>query len=155
MGVPVSTVISIFAVFYNTRIRYYITTKKTSKLTSFLAFLSETFLDLIHRYVVICSCVWVPGLFTVCFLCHILGRFIYILDSSNSSLFTFWSSQLASNSRSNWTGTWTGNSNGTWTDKKSSHFSTAIDIPKCKGYILFYVTITTNKFWNDAEILLN
>ena len=54
--------------------------------------------------------------------------FIYILDSSNSSSFTFWYSQLASSSRSNWTGIWTGNSNGTWTDKQSSHFSTAKEI---------------------------
>ena len=57
-----------------------------------------------------------------------VGCFIYILDSSNSSLFSFWSSQLASCSRSNWTGVWNGNSNGTWTDKQSSHFSTAKEI---------------------------
>ena len=55
-------------------------------------------------------------------------RFIYILDSSNSSSFTFWSSQFASSSRSNWTAIWTGNSNGSWTDKHSSHFSTAKEI---------------------------
>ena len=46
----------------------------------------------------------------------IRGCFIYILDSSNSSSFTFWSSQFAFSCRSNWTGIWTGNSNGTWTD---------------------------------------
>ena len=57
-----------------------------------------------------------------------MGRFIYILDSSTSSSFTFWSSQIAFSSRSNWTGIWTGNSNGTWTDKQSSHFSTAKEI---------------------------
>ena len=33
----------------------------------------------------------------------IWGDFMYILDSSNSSSFTFWSSQFASNSRSNCT----------------------------------------------------
>ena len=33
-------------------------------------------------------------------------------------------SQLGSSSRSNWTGLWTGNSNGSWTDKQPSHFST-------------------------------
>ena len=76
-----------------------------------------------------------------------LACFIYILDSSNSSSFSFWSSQLASCSRSNWTGVWNGNSNGTWTDKQSSHFSTAKEI-------IFHVTITTNKFWNDAEMML-
>ena len=50
---------------------------------------------------------------------YIKGCFIYILDSSNSSSFKFWSSQFATSSRSNWTG----NSNGTWTDKQTSHFS--------------------------------
>ena len=54
-----------------------------------------------------------------------LGCFIYILDSSNSSSITFWTSQFSSSSRSIWTGIWTGNSNGSWTDKQSSHFSTA------------------------------
>ena len=54
-----------------------------------------------------------------------MGCFIYILDSSNSSSITFWTSQFRSSSRSNWTGIWTGNSNGSWTDKQSSHFSTA------------------------------
>ena len=48
------------------------------------------------------------------------GRFIYILGTSNSSLFTFWPSQLASSSRSNWRDIWTSNSNGTCTDKWSS-----------------------------------
>ena len=57
-----------------------------------------------------------------------MGRFIYVLDSLNSSSFTFLSSKLASSSRSNWTGIWTGNSNGSWTDKHSSHFSTAKEI---------------------------
>ena len=47
---------------------------------------------------------------------HSMGRFIYILDSSNSSPFTFWSSQFISSSSSNWTSIWTGNSNGSWTD---------------------------------------
>ena len=53
---------------------------------------------------------------------------IYILDSSNSSSFTFWYSLFASSCRSNWTGIWTSNSNGTWTDKQSCHFSTAKEI---------------------------
>ena len=74
--------------------------------------------------------------------------FIYILDSSNSSSITFWTSMFGSSSRCNWTGTWTSNSNGSWTDKQSSHFSTAKEI------ILFHVTITTNKFWNDAGMML-
>ena len=51
------------------------------------------------------------------------GCFIYILHSSNSSLFTFWSS-----SRRYWIKIWTGNSNGSWTDKQSSHISTAKEI---------------------------
>jgi hypothetical protein len=54
----------------------------------------------------------------------LLGSFIYILDSSNSSSFTFWTSQLAFSSRSSWTC----NSNASWTDKHSSHFSTAKEI---------------------------
>ena len=58
----------------------------------------------------------------------ILGCFVYILDSSNSSSFTFWSNQFAFSSRSNWTGIWTCNSIFTWTDKQSSHFSTAKEI---------------------------
>ena len=55
---------------------------------------------------------------------------------SNSSSFTFWPSHFSSCARSNWTGIWTsiwtgiwtGNSDGTWTDKQSSHFSTAKEI---------------------------
>ena len=58
----------------------------------------------------------------------IKGCFIYILDSSNSSSFTFWSSQFTSSSRSNWTGNPTVNSNGSWNDKHSCHFSTAKEI---------------------------
>ena len=53
------------------------------------------------------------------YLTKTLGCFIYILDSSNSSSFTFWSSQYASSSRKIWACIWTGNSNGTWTDKQS------------------------------------
>ena len=41
-----------------------------------------------------------------------LGCFIYILDSSNSSSITFWTSWFGSSSRSNWTSIWTSNSNG-------------------------------------------
>ena len=54
--------------------------------------------------------------------------FIYILDSSNSSSFTFWTSQFTSSSRCNWTGISTVNSNGSWNDKHSCHFSTAKEI---------------------------
>ena len=42
-----------------------------------------------------------------------LDCFIYILDSSNSTSFTFWSIQFAGSSRSKWTSIWTGNSNAT------------------------------------------
>ena len=58
----------------------------------------------------------------------LLGCFIYILNRSNFSSFTFWSSKLASSSRSNCTDIWTGNSNGNWTYKHSTHFSTAKDV---------------------------
>ena len=54
-----------------------------------------------------------------------LACFIYILDSSNSSSFTFWTSQFTSSSRCNWTGISTSNLNGSWNDKHSSHFSPA------------------------------
>ena len=37
-------------------------------------------------------------------------------------------SQFGSSSRTNWTGIWTGNSNGSWTDKQSSHFSAVKEI---------------------------
>ena len=82
-----------------------------------------------------------------------MGGFIYILDSSNSSALTFRSSQFASSSGSNWTGIWTGNSNGAWTDKQSSHFSTAKEI-RVKNCILFHVKNTTDKFWNDGEMIV-
>ena len=62
------------------------------------------------------------------FQCQRLGRLIYILDSSNSSSFIFWSSKLPSSSRCNWTSIRNGNSNGSWTDKHSSHSSTAKEI---------------------------
>ena len=54
--------------------------------------------------------------------------FIYILDGSNSSSFTFWSSKCASSSRCNQNGISNGSSNGSWTDKHSSQFSTTKEI---------------------------
>ena len=77
---------------------------------------------------------------------HMQDCFIYILDSSNSSSIIFWTSKFGSSTRSNWTVIWTGNLNGSWTDKQSSYFSTAKEIPKCKSYILFHVKTTANKF---------
>ena len=67
---------------------------------------------------------------------HDYGCFIYNLGSSNSSSITFWTSQFGSSSRSNWTGVWTVNSNGSRTDKQSSHFSKR---DECKSCILFHV----------------
>ena len=49
--------------------------------------------------------------------------FIYILDISKSSSFPFWTCQFTSTSRCNWIGISTSNSNGSWNDKYSSHFS--------------------------------
>ena len=64
--------------------------------------LSSTFIDcLIFRNFL--------TLFRFC-LNVFVGCFIYILDSSNSSSFPFWSSQFASSSRSNWTVIWNGSS---------------------------------------------
>ena len=80
-------------------------------------------------------------------------RFIYILDSSNSSSITFWSSQFSSSSRCNWTGIWTGNSNGSWTDKQLSHFNIVKEIfvkttfISCKNFLKWCL--------NLVEILLN
>ena len=91
-------------------------------------------------------------------LFYTLYHFIYILDSSNSSSFTFWSSTLASSSRSNWTGIWTSNSNDSWTDKHSSHFSTAKEI-KVQKLHSFWCKNHNKQIlkwcWNDVEILLN
>ena len=84
---------------------------------------------------------------------HTQDCFIYILDSSNSSSIIFWTSKFSSSSESNRTSIWTGNSNGSWTDKQSSHFSTSKK-DEFKSYILFHVKTTTNRFWNDAEMLL-
>ena len=82
--------------------------------------------------------------------------FIYILDSSNSSSFTFWSSQFASSSRSYWTGIWTSNSNGSWTDKHSSHFSTAKAMSvKATLFFILKPQQMLKWCWNVAEILLN
>ena len=61
-------------------------------------------------------------------LCMTMTCFIYILDSSNSSSFTFWTNQFTYSSRCNGTSISTGNSNGSWNDKHSSHFSTAKEI---------------------------
>ena len=89
-----------------------------------------------------------PYVICLSFYIQNMGCFIYILDISISTSFKFWSSQFASSSRSNWTG----NSNGTWTDKQSSHFGTAKEI-RVKA-TFFHVTITTNKFRNGAEMML-
>ena len=88
----------------------------------------------------------------------VMGCFIYILDSSNSSSITFWTNQFgSSSSRRNWTSIWTGNSNGSWTDKQSSYFSTVKEMSvnatlfSCKNHnkqILKW-------FWNVVEIALN
>jgi hypothetical protein len=74
----------------------------------------------------------------------LLGSFIYILDSSNSSSFTFWSSQFASSSRSNWTVIWTGSSNG------SSEISV-----KDILFFMYHNKHIMKWCWNDDEILLN
>ena len=75
------------------------------------------------------------------------GCFIYILDSSNSSSITFWTSQFGSSSRSNWTVNWTGNSNGKWQKRwvqKLHSFS-------CKNNNKQIL----KRCWNVVEILLN
>ena len=81
---------------------------------------------MISFFLIVSSLIWIlQG-------CQKLDRtrvhFIYILDSSNSSSFTFWTSQFTSSSRCNWTFISTGHSTGSWNDKHSSHFSTAKEI---------------------------
>ena len=49
----------------------------------------------------------------------------FYLDGSNSSSLIFWSSKLGSIFGRKWSGIWSGNSNGSWTVKHSSHYSTA------------------------------
>ena len=77
---------------------------------------------------------------------HTLVGFIYILDSINSSTFTFWSNKFSSSSRCNWKGIWNGNWNGSWTDKHSSLHSFS-----CKNHNKQILKWS----WNDVEILLN
>ena len=90
---------------------------------------------------------------------HILGRFIYILDSSNSSSITFWTTQFSSSSRGNWTGIWTSNSNGSWTveliNKQLSHFSTAKEWSVKATFFFINNHKLLKLCWNEAEILLN
>ena len=86
---------------------------------------SEFFI-MISFFLIVSSLIWIlQG-------CQKLDRtrvhFIYILDSSNSSSFTFWTSQFTSSSRCNWTFISNGHSTGSWNDKHSSHFSTANEI---------------------------
>ena len=81
--------------------------------------------------------------------------FIYILDSSNSSSFTFWTSHFTSSSRCNWTGISTGNSNDSWTDKHSSHFSTAKEMSVKATFFFMWKTTILKWCWNVVEILLN
>ena len=75
---------------------------------------------------------------------------ILALDSSNSSSFTFWSSQFASSSRSNWTDIWPVTQMAI--ELVNNHLISVQQKYKC--YILFHVKNTANKFWNDAEYLL-
>ena len=70
----------------------------------------------------------------------------------HSSSFTFWSSKLASSSRSIWNGIWTCNLNGSWTYKHSSHFNAAKEM-SIKVHAFSSKNHNNNKK-NDAEILL-
>ena len=98
-------------------------------------------------------------------LCSILEWFHLHFIFSNSSWFTFWSCKLDSSSnRSYWTGIWTDNSNGSWTDKHSSHFSTAKEISvkaiffSCKNQnkqILKWSWMTLKSFWTIHLQMMN
>ena len=67
------------------------------------------------------------------------GCFIYSLSSKSDS----------SSKKQNQTCLWTGNSNGSYTNKHSSHFGTV----RWKLHS-FLCKSQTNKLWNDAEMLL-
>ena len=54
--------------------------------------------------------------------------FICTFSLSTSLSITLWTSKFTSSSRCNWTGISTVNSNGSWNDKHSCHFSTAKEI---------------------------
>ena len=83
---------------------------------------------------------------------HTQGHFIYILDSSNSSSITFWTSKFSCSSRSNWIG----NSNASWTDKQSSHFSTAKATARAMTVKATVISCknTTHKLWNPTELVI-
>ena len=68
------------------------------------------------------------------------------------SYFELVSSVLFS-SRSNRTSIWTSNSNCSCTDKQSSQINTVKEM-SVKATFFFHLKTTTNKFWNDAEMLL-
>ena len=79
------------------------------------------------------------------------GCFIYILDSSNSSSFTF-SSLLALEA------TELASEPGTQMAVDLINILVSFQYGKsdeCKTYILFHVKTTSNRFWNDAEMLWN
>ena len=88
-------------------------------------------------------------------------RFIYILDSSNASSFTFWTSQFTSSCRCNWTGTSPVNWNGSWTDKHSSHFSTAKEMSVKATFFFMCKPQQTNfemmlkSFWTSHLQMMN
>ena len=84
-----------------------------------------------------------------------LGCFIYILDSSNSSSIPFWTSRFGSSSRSNWIGFWTGNSNSKQeVVELINNYLISVKEMSVKATFFFMLVITTNIFWNDAEMLL-
>ena len=66
----------------------------------------------------------------------IKGGFICTFSLSISLSITLWTSKFTSSSRRNWTGTSTVNSNGSWNDKQSWHFSTAKEISAKAAFFL-------------------
>ena len=84
---------------------------------------------------------------------HIFSLLIFIKKRQILLHFQILVHQFASSSKSSSTCISTSNSNGTWTDKQLSKIITAKEI-SVKATFLFHVTATTNKFWNDGEIML-
>ena len=84
--------------------------------------------------------------------------FLLHSNSSNSSSYTFWSSKLASRSRSNWTGIWSETVTQMAVELINNISFQCNKRDECKSYILFHVKTTTNFemmlncCWNLAEL---
>ena len=102
-----------------------------------------------------CSCDWLPRNHP-----YIMGGFICTFSLSISLSITLWTSKFTSSSRCNWTGISTVNSNGSWNDKHSCHFSTAKEIRVKATFFFMWQSKQTNLkmmvkwWWNPSELVI-